>query len=400
MLTYSFYESDNRVIRYAETLAARGDSVDVVALRHEDQAREEVVRGVNVARIQERKKNEASVWSYFFRILRFFFRASWIITVRHLRCRYDLIHVHSMPDFLTFAAWWPRLMGCRIILDIHDLLPEFYCAKFGVDEKSITHRVLLFEERLSAVVAHHIIVPNHLWRERVAARLDRQSECTVIINAPDRSVFLPRPRRRNNEKLVLLYPGSLNHHQGLDIAIRAIARARHDMPELEFHIYGSGPEQQLLEQLIGDLKLQSVVILRSARPIWEIADIMAEADIGVVPKRSDSFGDLAFSTKILEFMASGIPVIVSNTTVDRYYFNDSVVRFVPSENVERLSDAILELAKSSELRRRYVDNGFRFVSSCDWECTKLGYLALVDSITRQTSASQKPVCSTSPFRGD
>ena len=64
---------------------------------------------------------------------------------------------------------------------------------------------------------------------------------------------------------------------------------------------------------------------------------MAEADLGIVPKRNDSFGDEAFSTKILEFMASGVPVVVSSTRVDRHYFNDKVVRFFPSGDIGRLA---------------------------------------------------------------
>lgn len=394
MLAYSFYDSDNRVMRYAETLAARGDSVEVISLRYEGQAPREVIKGVNVCRIQGRKKNERSAWSYLHRVLAFCFHASWLLTLRHLRRPYDLIHVHSMPDFLVFAAWWSRLTGCRIILDIHDLLPEFYRAKFKISEKSVTYRALLMEERLSADIAHHIIVPNHLWRERVAYRLARPNECTVIINAPDRSLFYPRVRKRKDNKIVLLYPGSLNQHQGLDIAIRAVASAREQIPELEFHVYGSGPEQHHLENLVIELGLEKVVFLRSARPIWEIAEIMAEADLGIVPKRSDSFGDEAFSTKILEFFASGVPVVVSSTRVDRHYFNDTVVKFFPSGDVDRLAEAIVELGQSPALRNHFVTNGFAFVCSCDWEKNKVEYVSLVDTITRGRPASQAPICHT------
>ena len=51
---------------------------------------------------------------------------------------------------------------------------------------------------------------------------------------------------------------------------------------------------------------------------------MAEADFGIVPKRSEGFGNEAFSTKIFEFMALGIPVIAADTKIDKYYFNDSL----------------------------------------------------------------------------
>jgi len=57
MLVYSFYESDNRVMRYARALVERGDQVDVIALSDGKQQPFEIVEGVNVHRIQRRERN-------------------------------------------------------------------------------------------------------------------------------------------------------------------------------------------------------------------------------------------------------------------------------------------------------------------------------------------------------
>ena len=48
------------------------------------------------------------------------------LTQEQFRDGYDLIHVHSVPDFEVFAAAYPKLTGTKIILDIHDIVPEFY----------------------------------------------------------------------------------------------------------------------------------------------------------------------------------------------------------------------------------------------------------------------------------
>jgi glycosyltransferase involved in cell wall biosynthesis len=71
--------------------------------------------------------------------------------------------------------------------------------------------------------------------------------------------------------------------------------------------------------------------------------------LGVVPKRADSFGNEAYSTKIMEFMSLGVPVIVSETKIDRYYFDDSVVRFFQSGNSDALADAMLEVMRGPAL---------------------------------------------------
>ena len=103
MIAYTFYEGDNRVLRYAETLAKRGDQVDVISLRNAGQSAQECINGVQVHRIQGRVRNERSQWTYFVRLLLFFVRAMMLVTRLHWTRRYDLVHVHSVPDFLVFA---------------------------------------------------------------------------------------------------------------------------------------------------------------------------------------------------------------------------------------------------------------------------------------------------------
>src|SRR5689334_15585202 len=125
MLAYTFYEADNRVRRYAEMLVRRGDHVDAIVLRRPGQPAFEVIRGVHVHRIQKRTVSEKGPFSYLFKLVLFFFRSALDLTMRHLRSAYDVIHVHSVPDFEVFSTIVPRLLGVRVILDIHDIVPEF-----------------------------------------------------------------------------------------------------------------------------------------------------------------------------------------------------------------------------------------------------------------------------------
>src|SRR5262249_6369360 len=132
MLTYSTYENDGRVRRYAESLARRGDRVDVIAISGgSSPLGTEIVNGVTVHRIQRRDRNEKNKWTYASRLLRFFFHSSVFLTRLHHRVRYDLVHVHNPPDFLVFAAFYPKKTGAKIILDIHDIVPELFASKFS-----------------------------------------------------------------------------------------------------------------------------------------------------------------------------------------------------------------------------------------------------------------------------
>ena len=382
MVSYSDYHSDSRVIRYAEALAARGDHVDMLALRPSpDTPEHERLGNIHLFNIQSRfAKNERIRLSYLSRILRFLSITSFWIAARHARKRYDLIHIHNVPDFLIFAAWLPRLTGAKLILDVHDILPEFYQNKFGQSKKSGAVFLLKLIERACSHFAHHIIMANHLWRETYVARTGAGAKCSVFINNVETSVFRPLTRTRADGKFIILFPGGLQWHQGLDIAIRAFQTVSAAVPQAEFHIYGDGNMKETLRALALSLGLADKVRFFEPLSLGRIAQIMAEADLGVVPKRADSFGNEAYSTKIMEFMSVGVPVIVSSTKVDRYYFDDSVVRFFESGNHQALAEAMLELINDPAQRRQLAQNGLRYAATNRWELRKPDYLQLVDSL--------------------
>ena len=395
MLVYSFYESDNRVMRYARALVERGDEVDVIALSSgDDQPRFEVLDKVNVHRIQRRDRNEKGKFSYLYRLLKFCVKSSLCLSRLQLKRKYDLVHVHNVPDFLVFSALLPKLTGAKIILDIHDILPEFFANKFRRSEDSFYVNLLRLMEYVSAGFADHVIISNHLWRDKITLRSVPADKCTVFINHVDTTVF-NCARNRNDSRFIIIYHGGLQRHQGLDLAISAFARIHEQAPRAQFHIYGGGNVKPDLEALVAKLGLAGKVLFFEAMPMRKIAEVVANADLGVVPKRADSFGNEAFSTKIMEYMAEGVPAVVSKTKVDRYYFNDSIVRFFESGNENELAAAMLTLINNPESRAKLALNAREFVAQNSWDVKKHEYLHLVDSLICSPKAQTVPVAQNS-----
>jgi glycosyltransferase involved in cell wall biosynthesis/peptidoglycan/xylan/chitin deacetylase (PgdA/CDA1 family) len=384
MVTHNNYETDNRVRRYAEALAKRGDHVDVIALTGGDvPLGVETVSGVNVYRVQHRKRDERSKWTYAWRLLRFLSASSNTLTRRHRRVRYDLIHVHNLPDFLVFAGWYPKLTGVKLILDIHDIVPELFASKF---EKTGDKRFVWFlkvVEKKSAAFADHVIVSNHLWYEKLITRSVSKEKCSVFMNHVDPAIFYRRPRTRNDGKFIILFPGSLHWHQGLDIAVDAFALIKDRVPNSEFHIYGGGDEKDELVRRVDRLGLQNRVKFCGGASLDGIADVIANSDLGVVPKRANSFGDEAYSTKIMEFMSQGVPVVVSRTKIDNFYFDEKVVHFFKSGDVPAMAKAMLDVIEDKALCETLIARGYEYANEHDWGHRKKDYLELVDSLSTE-----------------
>lgn len=383
MLSYSFYESDTRILQYTRALVERGDHVDVLALRAEGTPAQESLDGVDVYRILKRKINEQSQITYLVRILRFLLVSAAVLARRHASRKYDVIHVHNVPDFLVFAGLLPKLLGARVVLDIHDILPEFYASKFHCRTDSLLFRLAVFVERVSIACADHVIIANELWMQRLIARSVAAEKCLTVINYPDPRLFYRRDRARSSSQFRIIYPGTLNHHQGVDIALRAFAVVAAQMPNAEFHIYGEGSEKLSLQNLARDLGLDERITFHGFLRTTEIAEIMAASDLAVVPKRASSlFGNEAASTKIMEFMSVGVPVIVSRTRIDAFYHNDTRVRFFESENVDELAAAMIELFENRERRESLVANASEYVQRNNWVEKRREYLDVVDWLVR------------------
>jgi glycosyltransferase involved in cell wall biosynthesis len=381
ILTYSFYEQDSRVYRYAHALAERGDEVTVFSLRSSpDQAAEEVIDGCLVVRLQLRKRDEKSPSVFLGRLLRFLWQSMRRISSRQWTRPFDLVHINNIPDFLVFAAWLPKLQGAKIILDIHDIVPELFASKFGIGLGSTTIRMLKWMERASAAFADRIILANDLWVETYTGRSAPKNKVSVLINYVDNHVFAPRQRTRTDDRKIVIFPGSLQLHQGLDVAIEAFPAVIAELPNAELHIYGDGPAKTSLVAQASKLGLNGHVKFFNFVPTKDIAGIVADADLGVVPKRADSFGNEAFSTKIFEFMALGVPVVASSTKIDRYYFNDSVLRFFESGNSAALAREIVSLLKQPEVARQMVTRASAHAAANTWESRKAEYLGLVDQL--------------------
>jgi glycosyltransferase involved in cell wall biosynthesis len=386
MLAYTFYEFDNRVRRYAETLAKRGDHVDVIALSgpYFQQPLEEI-NGVTVHRIQHREYNESNKWTYASRLLRFLVKSSGYLARLHDSERYDVVHVHNIPDFLVFAAWYPKLRGAKLILDVHDIVPELFQNKFKTRLNSMYSWALKKVEKVSAQFVDHVIVSNDLWANTLMERSVPKEKCSVCLNHVDLSLFYRRRRARQDDRFIVLFPGSLQWHQGLDIAIEAFAQFKKQVPNSEFHLYSGSGEDQKAKLLALARKLgvgESVKSMGGIR-LDEMPQVIADTDLGVVPKRADSFGNEAYSTKIMEFMSQGIPVVASRTKIDTYYYQEGTVHFFESGNSEDMARAMLDVYRDQQLRLTLAARGYEYSQQNSWDQKKQRYLDLIDSLSTE-----------------
>src|SRR5271156_6187663 len=130
MVTFSSYPFDPRPRRSVDALVGEGATVDLICLGNEKENRREILNGVNVLRIPLKHPRRGK-FEYAFRYAAFILISSAIFAVRSLVRRYDLVYVHNMPDILVLSSLIPKALGAKVVLDLHDPMPELMMTIFN-----------------------------------------------------------------------------------------------------------------------------------------------------------------------------------------------------------------------------------------------------------------------------
>jgi glycosyltransferase involved in cell wall biosynthesis len=387
MIAHTYYEEDPRVRREAEALVARGRPVDVIALRRPGDGPDGTLNGVRIIRIGVQRHQGAGLAVYLREYLSFLVRAGWAATRAHRRRRYGVVQVHSLPDFLVFAALPLKMVGARVILDLHEAMPEFFRTRFPNVRSPLVRRILLFQERISIAFADRVFSVNELMADRLLGLGVRPDKLTIVPNAPDLSLFDPtgRPRRgfREDGALRVVYTGALTPTYELDVAVDAIARLVADRPDLDarLDLYGRGDSELPLREQAARLGIDGRLTFHGRIPLEDVPAAVAVADIGIAPTRLDEFTRVSLSTKVFEYGAMGKPVVASRLPlVERTFPADAVLTY-PSGDAAALAAAIVRLADEPLEREARVARTAVRVRELGWAAEADRYAAIVDGLS-------------------
>jgi len=376
------YDIDPRVRRKAEALVAAGYHVDVVALRAEGGKKAYSLNGVNV-RTLALGKRRGSLARYFFEYAAFFLWTMVRVPYQMVRRRYAVIDVNSLPDFLIFAPIVARWMGAKLILDLHEITPEFYMSKYGIGPKSFTIRLLTWLEKISIRFADRVLTINAPIEDLLVSRGLNRSKSTIVMNAVDEARFAAKENTGSKpgdtipEKFVMMYHGTLTSIYGLNLAIEALAQVHREIPGAELWILGSGPENESLARLAEERGISSRVRLVGQVPPTDIPRWLARCDAGILPIRSDVFLDYAFPNKLPEFIIAGKVVVVSRLkAIGHYFSNDALAYFEPNDPAD-LARQMVHLYRNPHLRPKLIAQAGKEYVPIRWDVMKQRYLDLV-----------------------
>jgi len=395
IVRHSFYPFELNVKREAEALLEDGFSVHVVCLRGEGEAAREVVDGVQVHRLPVGHRR-GKVLRYLFEYNAFYVLAKLRLIALHLRHRFRVIQVNTMPDYLVFATLLPRLLGAKVVLHMHEPMPELFATMFPPRKARLLVPPIRLAERLSLRYAHSVLTVTRDMRDNFGRRGADVNKITVIVNVPDDRTFRldqygearervaarQREERRRGVFRVLTH-GAVEQRYGQDLVVRAVARLREQIPGIEFRFMGGGSHVDEVLRLARELGVEERVHFLGFVPFANMVEEILAADVTVVPMKANAYSVLVHTNKMYEYVALQRPVVASRlASVASYFPDDSLVYFTPGDDAD-LARAIHRVYAHPEEVGARVDAATAVYETYRWSRERKKYLGVYHALLQR-----------------
>lgn len=260
--------------------------------------------------------------------------------------RYRYIHTHEEAGLMGVVLAF--VFGCKHLYDMHSDLSQ-QMTNFAFTRSKLLIRCIeafqkLIVRKADAVIA---ICPD---LERTVKRVAPQKPVYMIENvAVDEALPPPSPdevaRLRRQLRLeghpVLLYTGTFESYQGLELLLRSAALVCKEFPAVRYVLVGGKPEQveqrRLLAQQLGII---DHVCFTGQRPLEEMPQFMALADILLSPRSEGTNTPL----KLYTYLRSGKPILATAIPSHTQILTPRMAVLVPS-TPEGLASGALSLLR-------------------------------------------------------
>jgi len=374
LVVLSSYPFDARPRRTADALVRQGMSVDYICTAEGKAPWHERTSGLDVFRVPVEHQRGGKL-AYAYQYSAFTLAATGILAARSQRCRYDLIYINNMPDILVVSALLPKMLGAKVILDLHDPMPELMATIFAKGPNSKSIRLMKWLEKWSMARAHQIVTPNRACQRIFAARSCPEGKIVVVMNSPDESIFPfrpvragPAPPRNGDQPFVVMYHGTLVERNGLDVAMEAFAYVRAKIPRVQLRIYGDAtPFLARVMQSARERGVEQDVLHLGKRSLEEIVAAIDACDVGIIPNPCNAFTNINTPVRIFEYLARGKPVIAPRTPGIQDYFDESSLVFFDPGNAQELGERIEFIALHPEAAFSFAERGQQVSRAHSWE---------------------------------
>lgn len=260
---------------------------------------------------------------------------------------FHVVHACSPPDFLLMAMLSLRRRGARFIFDHHDLTPELFATRFGRGG-GLIHRLTLVAEQVAFRLADVVLSVNDSYRSVALTRGRRRPEDVLVVRTgPDLARFVataPDPALKRGRQHLLSYVGVMGPQDGVDHAIRALARLGERRRDWHAIFMGDGEVLDEMRALVRDLGLADCVEFTGWVEHDTVSRVLSTSDVCLAPDPKNPLNDVSSMIKISEYMAMSRPIVSYDLMESRVGAADAAVYAIANDEADfaRRIDELLD----------------------------------------------------------
>lgn len=225
---------------------------------------------------------------------------------------FDIVHACNPPDLLLPAVRMLKRSGTAFLFDHHDLVPELYESRFERG-RDLLYRLTLAAERSTFRLADVVVATNESYRQVALTRGGKRPEDVFVVrSAPDLARFVPvapDDALKRGRPHLIAYLGVMGPQDGVDHALRALARLHERREDWHAVFIGEGDVLPAMQRLAAELGLDGAVEFPGRLPDADVLRILSTADVCLAPDPKNPLNDVSTMNKIVEYMAMSRPVV-------------------------------------------------------------------------------------------
>ncbi|MFD6286080.1 glycosyltransferase family 4 protein [Streptomyces sp. NPDC060205] len=299
----------------------------------------------------------------------------------------DVVHACNPPDLLFLPALWMKRRGARFVFDQHDLVPELYLSRFDRGE-DLLYRGVCALERMTYRAADIVLATNESYRDVAVSRGGQRPEDVFVVrSAPQTDRFQPvppEPELKRGKPHLLCYLGVMGPQDGVDYALRALAKLRDDLGRTDWHavFVGSGDAFDAMVELSRTLGLTDQVQFTGRIPDADLVRYLSTADVCLSPDPRNPLNDVSTMNKVLEYMAMGRPIVSFDLREARVSAGDAAV-YAPANDEAEFAKLVALLLDDPAKRAEMGKTGQERISGqLSWRNSQAALLAAYTAACR------------------
>lgn len=308
------FPPDIRVENEAASLSKQGHQVSIACYTRENRARIEQIKDWKIFRrpittFIYKSSVGALRFPFYFNFWRKFLKG---IIEKH---DFDAIHVHDLP-LATLGYETAKHHKLKFVLDLHENWP--YLLETSEHANTLAAKLLSshkqwrkYEEDMVQKADRVITVVKEM-RERICEKGANPDKVIILSNTYNLNNRFDIKSTEPVKQKVLFYAGGISKHRGLQVVINGIKELARTRKDIVLWIVGSGRYKPELEKLVQKLDLDKMVTLFGHKPFPTMMEMLAKADIAIIPHLRSVQNDCSSPNKLFQYMYFKKAVAVSN----------------------------------------------------------------------------------------